>query len=123
MGHGTQTAFVEVHGDDAIDAEDATRAFGKSLSEIEDLTVDFSYFAPEQASGAKGVLDEVLRITLEYPWPLAAPLVAEKIKSLCLKERQGRVRVTVGDDVVEISGEPTDAQLTLLLELLRRPRG
>lgn len=97
MGHGTQTAFVEVHGGDAIDAEDAARAFGKSLSEIEDLTVDFSYFAPEPASGAKGVLDEVLRITLEYPWPLAAPLVAEKIKSLCLKAsgpgpRDGRRR-------------------------------
>jgi hypothetical protein len=109
---------IEVFGDDVLRSEDATRALSADLTEAQDVTVRLEYAGDGPRQGAKGQGPEVLHAIVDYAWPAAAPLVAEAVKKLCSRHRRERVRVTIGPDHVEISGDPSEEQARLLSEVL-----
>lgn len=118
MSSTTATAVIEVSGDDALRSEDATRALSIELTEVRDVTVRLEYVGDQPRQGAKGQGPEVLHAIVDYAWPAAAPLVAEAVKNLCTRHKHERVRVTVGPNHVEISGDPSPEQAELLAQVL-----
>lgn len=118
MGSRTATAVIEVYGHDVLRSEDATRALTAGLAEAEDIAVRLEYAGDGARQGAKGQGSEILRAVVDYAWPAAAPLVAEAVKKLCSRHKHERVRVTVGPDYVEVSGDPSEEQAKLLSEVL-----
>ena len=118
MGSGTATAVIAVFGDDVLRSEDATRALSSDLAGVQDVAVRLEYSGGEARQGAKGQGPEVLHAIVDYAWPAAAPLVAEAVKKLCSRHKHERVRVTVGQDYVEISGDPSPEQAALLSKVL-----
>lgn len=117
MDSRTATAVVAVFGDDTLRSENVTRSLTADLAEIHDVTVRFEYSGGEPGPGAKGG-PETLHAVIDYAWPAAAPLVAEAVKKLCTRHKHERVRVTVGPNYVEISGDPSAEQAKLLSEVL-----
>ncbi|MEY9929118.1 hypothetical protein ABH926_003758 [Catenulispora sp. GP43] len=118
MGSRTATAVIEVSGDDALRSEDATRALSADLAAVQDVTVRLEYAGGTPRAGAKGPGAEVLHAVVDYAWPAAAPLVAEAVKKLCSRHKRERVRVSIGPNYVEISGDPSEEQAKLLSEVL-----
>ena len=114
-------AEIEVFGEDPLHSEDVTRGLGAALADSQDVSVRFEYPGGETADGAKGNEAEALRAIVEYAWPAAAPLVAEAVKKVCTRHRHERVRISVGPNHVEITGEPTEEQTKLLLKVLDGP--
>jgi hypothetical protein len=116
----TVVAVIQVFGDDALRNEDVLRAFDRELTAIEQVVVSLEYGdGGVPVAGAKGPTGETLRAVVEYAWPVAAPLLAEKVKALCSRQRHEKVRVSVGPDFVEITGDPSAEQAKLLSEVLR----
>jgi hypothetical protein len=116
----TAAVVIQVLGDDELRCEDVLRSFHQDLSSVDQVTVRLEYAnGTEPAAGAKGPLAETLHAVIEYAWPAAAPLLAERIKALCSRQRHERVRVSVGPDFVEIKGDPSEEQARLLAEMLR----
>jgi hypothetical protein len=118
MGSMTARAEIEVFGEDPLHSEDVTRGLGTVLAGGPDVSVRFEYTSGEMAQGAKGAEAEALRAIVEYAWPAAAPLVAEAVKKVCTRHKHERVRITVGPNHVEITGEPTEEQTRLLMKVL-----
>lgn len=117
-------AQIQVTGDDELRAERSTRALGRALEAVEGVAVEYRAGSAGAVEGAKGAgAVELLKLAVEWAWPAAAPLVAEKIKDWRRteehKEEHAVVRVTVGEQYVELAGDPTEAQERLLVELLR----
>lgn len=113
-------AVVTVLGDDELRCEDVLRALDRELTGLDQVVVRLGFgdgAAP--VAGAKGQAGDTLRAVVEYAWPAAAPLVAEKVKALCSRRRHESVRVSVGPDYVEIKGDPSEEQARLLTEVLR----
>ena len=112
---------IEVADVDPLRAERLTRALRQDLGTVDTLLVAYADRDTTVPSGTKGGVPlEVLELTATVAWPLAAPLLAEKIKSWLRREEPATVRITVGFDHVEITGSPTPTQERLLLALLDR---
>lgn len=112
---------LEVVDADPLRRERLVRSLKRKFDSTEGVSAGYAddeYGAPVPA-GAKGaILPDILELTAVWGWPLAAPLVAEAVKSWLRRERTARVRVTVGFDHVEIEGDPTAVQERILLALL-----
>lgn len=109
---------------DALRAERLTRALKRELDEVEGVAVGFLETRAADSERAKGgVMHDVLEASIVGAWPVCAPLLAEAVKSWLRREREARVRITLGWDHVEIEGEPTPEQTKLLLALLERQEG
>lgn len=118
MDSRTATAVIEVSGEDVLRSEDTTRALSADLAAVQGVTVRLEFLGDTVRPGAKGPGAEVLHAVVDYAWPAAAPLVAEAVKKLCSRHKHERVRVSVGPDYVEISGDPSQEQAKLLSEVL-----
>jgi hypothetical protein len=104
---------------DLLRAERLARQLHRDFSDSEAFDVSYVEDEVSAADGVKGETTAiVLSIVTGWGWPVAAPLLAELIKSALHRERHSTVRVTVGADFVEIAGEPTEEQQKLLLALL-----
>lgn len=119
MGDARPDVRVYVVGDDEH-AERRTRSLGEALEAVEGLVVSYAFDgagpADPRAKGPGAV--ELLHIGLDWAWPVAAPLLAEKIRSWSKEARNETVRVHVGEEYLEVRGDPTPEQLLLLMELL-----
>ena len=114
-----QVAVVE---SDPLRAERLTRSLKGVLDAVDGIAVGYASMPAASSERAKGgVVHDVLEAAVVGAWPLAAPLLAEAVKSWLHREGEGsRVRISVGWDHVEIEGEPTPDQAKLLLALLER---
>jgi hypothetical protein len=113
-----QMAVVEA---DPLRAERLTRSLKRALDAVDGITVDYATAPTANSERAKGgVVHDVLEASIMGVWPVAAPLLAEVVKSWLHREEGSRVRISVGWDHVEIEGEPTPEQEKLLLALLER---
>lgn len=112
------TTRIRVVADDELRAERLTRALADELAHIAGVTVGYEAIVDAAVPGAKGAGSDLLIAVLDIAWPVAAPLVAEKVKDWRHGRKRESVRVTVGDDYVELSGEPTEEQARLLAALL-----
>ena len=109
---------------DSLRAERLTRSLKRALDAVDGITVDYAVPPAAISERAKGgVLHDVLEASIVGVWPVAAPLLAEVVKSWLHREEGSRVRISVGWDHVEIEGEPTPEQTKLLLALLERQDG
>ena len=123
MATASLTARIRVVADDELRAERLTRSLAQELDRIAGVAVKYEAVAAATTPGAKGASSDLLTAVLDIAWPVAAPLVAEKVKDWRRERKRETVRVTVGDDYVELSGEPTAEQARLLAALLDdRPR-
>ena len=106
---------------DPLRAERLTRDLKRALDAVEGVTVGYVAAPAADSERAKGgVVYDVLEASIVGVWPVAAPLLAEVVKSWLHREGGGRVRISVGWDHVEIEGDPTPEQAKLLLALLEQ---
>jgi hypothetical protein len=114
-----QIAVVEA---DPLRAERLTRSLKRELDTVDGITVDYAATLGADSERTKGgVVYDVLEVCVVGVWPVAAPLLAEVVKSWLHRAEEGRrVRISVGWDHVEIEGEPAPEQMKLLLALLDR---
>jgi hypothetical protein len=122
LGDPVTSIQVAVAETDPLRAERLTRSLKRALDAVDGIAVDYAATAAANSERTKGgVVYDVLEASIVGVWPLAAPLLAEAVKSWLHREGEGsRVRISVGWDHVEIEGEPTPDQAKLLLALMER---
>jgi hypothetical protein len=124
LGKSMANIHIAVVEADPLRAERLTRSLKRTLDEVEGINVDYVATHMSNFERAKGgVTQELLEASVVGVWPVCAPLLAEAVKSWLHRERDARVRITVGWDHVEIEGEPTPEQAKLLLALLEQREG
>lgn len=110
---------VEVVDHDLLWAERLTRQLHHDFAESEAFEVSYVEQEAAVVDGGKGAaVATALAVVAVWGWPVAAPLLAELLKSRWRREERGKVRVSVGADYVEVEGEPTKEQQELLFVLL-----
>jgi hypothetical protein len=98
-------------------AERLTRALRAELSELDGVEVEFAPVMPPTTPGAKSgsaIGDAALWVFLGTVTKATAQVVIEKIKAWSVKERNRTVRITRGDQTIEIHGSPDEAQERLV---------
>ncbi|MFI0466584.1 hypothetical protein ACH347_21100 [Saccharopolyspora sp. 5N102] len=113
---------LEVVADgNAILGERLTRSLRAELNEIADVEVEFADSTTATAAGAKGGLaaDLALWVFLGGAGVKAlTPVVVAGIKAWSERERNRKVRLTRGDETLEIQGKPDAAQERIVTKFL-----
>lgn len=94
-------------------AERLTRALRAELNEVDGVEVDFAPIVPSATAGAKSgsaIGDVALWVFLGTATKVTAQVVIEKIKAWSEMERDRTVRITRGNEMIEIPGNPDEAQ-------------
>jgi hypothetical protein len=101
--------------------ERLTRALRAELNEVHGVEVEFAPTIPGATVGAKSgtaIGDLALWVFLGTAARATAQVVIEKIKAWSEKERNRTVRITRGNETIEIHGNPDEAQERLIGKFL-----
>lgn len=105
----------------AVLIERLTRALRAELNELQGVEVEFAPTIPGATAGAKSgttIGDLALWVFLGTAAKDTAQVVIEKIKAWSEKERNRTVRITRGNEMIEIHGSPDEAQERLIGKFL-----
>jgi hypothetical protein len=101
--------------------ERLTRALRAELNDQVGVEVEFAPAVPAVTAGAKGgsvIGDAALWVFLGTATKATAQVVIENIKAWSEKERNRTVRITRGNETIEIPGNPDEAQQRLIGQFL-----
>jgi hypothetical protein len=101
--------------------ERLTRALRAELNDLVGVEVEFAPAVPAVTAGAKSgsvIGDAALWVFLGTATKATAQVVIAKIKAWSEKERNRTVRITRGNETIEIPGNPDEAQQRLIGQFL-----
>lgn len=108
-------------GGDALRRERLTRSLRDDLAHIDGLDLTLAPASAAAQQGSKGAVESTVAILVAAA-PLVRPtadLLKAAITGWLQRDRRTVLRATVGDSVVELTGDPTPDQRRVLDALLR----
>ncbi len=125
MGEGERTYRIEVlAGGDPLREERLTRSLRDDLAGLEGVAVHFARGGASAPGSKSGALTDLALIAVSAGAGLAsskplAGVLTTAITEWCRRERHRKVRITRGEDAMEITGNPDKGQQQLAQEFLR----
>lgn len=117
---------VEVVTDgNVVLVERLTRALRAELNKVDDVEVEFAPIVPPATAGTKSgsaIGDIALWVFLGTATTATSQVVIEKIKAWSEKERNRTVRITRGNETIEIPGNPDETQERVIGKFLEGGR-
>jgi hypothetical protein len=104
--------------------ERVMRALRDELDDLEGVEVVFAPLAPPATTGVKGadaVGNLALWVFLGTATKAAAQVLIEQIRAWAARERGRAVRITRGNQSIQIPGDPDEAQERLVARFLEGP--
>ena len=127
MHHGgTAWTLTVLTGGDVLRQERLTRDLHSTLNGADDLVVGFHDAQTPTEPGRKGSgAGEVAlwAVGTAAIAPPASKVLITLIKEWCAKERHRKVKITVGDDSIEITGRPDAVQERMVRDFQDRITG
>ncbi|MGH3720510.1 MAG: hypothetical protein ACRDRI_17025 [Pseudonocardiaceae bacterium] len=104
--------------------ERLTRALRAELNKVDGVEVEFAPVMSASAGAKSGsaIGDLALWVFLGTAMKVTAQVVIEKIKAWSEKERNRTVRITRGNETIEIPGNPDETQERLIRKFLEGGR-
>ncbi|MGW3473302.1 hypothetical protein ACWDKQ_33700 [Saccharopolyspora sp. NPDC000995] len=125
MGESERAYRIEVlAGGDPLREERLTRSLRDDLASLEGVSVDLAQGGASTPGSKSGVLTDLALIAVSAGAGMAssrslARLLTTAITEWCRKERHRKVRITRGDDTLEITGNPDKGQQRLVQKFMQ----
>jgi hypothetical protein len=124
MRSGPALELEVVTDGNVVLTERLTRALRDELDDLEGVEVVFAPLAPPATTGVKGtdaVGNLALWVFLGTATKAAAQVMIEQIRAWAARERGRAVRITRGNQSIQIPGDPDEAQERLVARFLESP--